>query len=177
MGMTKDPNSLAGKIRAYIAANPKATAKEIAEALNCKVQRVYTVQSKNRLKARTVKAAWRARKKAQASKLMKRGFPGTSGSDLPNPGIELIDRTIADLESGKNKREKELVNSPSHYTFGGIETIKFIEAKLSPEEFRGYLKGNVLKYGSRLGHKGDMKIDAGKLAWYSSHLKEVLEKT
>lgn len=165
MGIHKDPNSVAGKIRAYIAANPKATAKEIAEALNCKVQRVYTVQSRNRLKARTVKAAWRARKKTQASKLMKQGFPGTNSSDLPNLG------------SDKNKREKELVNSPTHYTFGGIETIKFIEAKLSPEEFRGYLKGNVLKYGSRLGHKGDMKIDAGKLAWYSSHLKKVLEKT
>ena len=157
MGMPKDPNSLAGKIRAYIAANPKATAKEIAEALNCKVQRVYTVQSKNRQKARTVKAAWRARKKAQASKLMKQGFPGTSSTDLP--------------------KTEDLVNSPTYYTFGGIETIKFIEAKLSSEEFRGYLKGNVLKYGSRLGHKGDIKVDAGKLAWYSSHLKKVLEKT
>jgi len=155
--MPKDPNSLAGKIRAYIAANPKATAKEIAEALNCKVQRVYTVQSKNRLKARTVKAAWRARKKAQASKLMKQGFPGTSSTDLP--------------------KTEDLVNNPTHYTFGGIETIKFIEAKLSPEEFRGYLKGNVLKYGSRIGHKGDVKVDAGKLAWYSSHLKKVLEKS
>lgn len=157
MGMLKDPNSLAGKIRAYIAANPKATPKEIAEALNCKVQRVYTVQSKNRQKARTVKAAWRARKKGQASKLMKKGFPGTSSTDLP--------------------KTEDLVNSPTHYTFGGIETIKFIEAKLSPEEFRGYLKGSVLKYGSRLGHKGDIKVDAGKLAWYSSHLKKVLEKT
>lgn len=157
MGMYKDPNSIAGKIRAYIAANSKATAKEIAEAIGCKVDRVYAVQHKNRLKARTVKAAWRARKKAQASKLMKQGFPGTSSSDLP--------------------KAENLVNSPSHYTFGGIETIKFIEAKLSPEEFRGYLKGNVLKYGSRLGHKGDIKVDAGKLAWYSSHLKKVLEKT
>jgi len=155
--MPKNPNSLAGKIRAYIAANPKATPKEIAEALNCKVQRVYTVQHKNRLKARTVKAARRARKKAQASKLMKQGFPGTSSTDLP--------------------KAEDLVNSPTYYTFGGIETIKFIEAKLSSEEFRGYLKGNVLKYGSRLGHKGDIKVDAGKLAWYSSHLKKVLEKT
>ena len=76
MGMPKNPNSLAGKIRAYIAANPKATPKEIAEALNCKVQRVYTVQSKNRLKARTVKAAWRARKKVVS------GFNGISASDL-----------------------------------------------------------------------------------------------
>ena len=157
MGMPKDPNSVAGKIRSYIAANPKATVKEIAEAIGCKVERVYTVQYRNRLKARTVKAAWRARKKTQASKLMKQGFPGTSSTDLP--------------------KTEDLVNNPTHYTFGGIETIKFIEAKLSPEEFRGYLKGNVLKYGSRLGHKGDVKVDAGKLAWYSSHLKKVLEKT
>ncbi|REK69432.1 DUF3310 domain-containing protein [Paenibacillus paeoniae] len=50
-----------------------------------------------------------------------------------------------------------MVNSPSHYTQGGIETIEFIRAKLTPEEFAGYCKGNVLKYVARATHKGGIE--------------------
>lgn len=48
----------------------------------------------------------------------------------------------------------EKVNSPDHYTTGGIETIDYIYAKLSTAEFRGYCIGNVLKYVSRAKKKG-----------------------
>ena len=68
----------------------------------------------------------------------------------------------------------DLVEHPAHYTDGGIETIDFLAAKLTKEEFVGYLKGNVLKYGSRLGKKGDIEIDAGKMAWYATKLRDVL---
>ena len=37
------------------------------------------------------------------------------------------------------------VNHPAHYQSGQIECIECIEAQLSAEEFRGFLKGNVLK--------------------------------
>ena len=70
--------------------------------------------------------------------------------------------------------QPDLVNHPAHYTHGGIETIDFIQAKLTPEEFRGYLKGNILKYGSRLGHKDNDMQDAGKLNWYTNKLRSVL---
>jgi len=63
----------------------------------------------------------------------------------------------------------DMVNSPPHYTKGGIETIDFIQAKLSPEEYRGYLRGNLLKYASRLGEKDS--DDAGKAAWYAQRLE------
>ena len=63
----------------------------------------------------------------------------------------------------------DMVNSPPHYTKGGIETIDFIQAKLSPEEYRGYLRGNLLKYASRMGSKGE--DDAGKAAWYAQRLE------
>jgi hypothetical protein len=65
--------------------------------------------------------------------------------------------------------------NPDHYKVGGIETIEFIKAKLTFEEYQGYLKGNVLKYASRIGHKGDPVIDAGKLNWYSTALTNVLK--
>ena len=67
-----------------------------------------------------------------------------------------------------------MVNSPPHYTVGGIETIDYIQAKLTPEEFRGYLLGNSLKYLSRLGKKSAVSDDLGKAAWYIKKLSEVL---
>ena len=41
-----------------------------------------------------------------------------------------------------------------HYNTGGIEVIDFIRAKMTPEEFRGFCKGNIIKYVSREAHKG-----------------------
>lgn len=69
--------------------------------------------------------------------------------------------------------EVDMVNHPPHYTAGGIETIDFIQAKLTPEEFRGYLRGNILKYSSRAGLKGDADEDLGKMVWYANKLKSL----
>jgi len=66
----------------------------------------------------------------------------------------------------------DVINSPAHYKGGNIETIDYIQAKLTPEEFVGYLKGNVLKYASRAGYKGNAMEDTGKLAWYANRLAE-----
>lgn len=69
----------------------------------------------------------------------------------------------------------DMVNSPAHYTDGGIETIDYIRAKLSHEEYVGYLRGNIFKYISRMGKKDSMAQDAGKLAWYSQELTNYLK--
>ncbi len=53
------------------------------------------------------------------------------------------------------------VNSPSHYTAGGIETIDFIEAKSL-----NFNLGNAVKYISRCQHKGKQIEDLQKAAWY-----------
>ena len=68
------------------------------------------------------------------------------------------------------------VNSPAHYTAGGIETIDYMRAKASPEEFRGYLRLNALKYLSRAGLKGDAATDLKKAAWYVNRLIEELQE-
>ena len=74
----------------------------------------------------------------------------------------------------KAKLLDDPVNSPAHYTVGGIETIDYIKAKLSPEEFIGYLKGNVIKYTSRAGKKQDTIQDLEKAQWYMSRqIKEL----
>ena len=64
------------------------------------------------------------------------------------------------------------VHSPSHYTDGGIETIDYLEAKLSPVEFVGFCRGNALKYLSRAGKKGDAAEDFAKAAWYCARAEK-----
>lgn len=61
--------------------------------------------------------------------------------------------------------KNDAVNHPAHYTEGGVETIDYIKSKLTPDEFRGYIKGNVLKYISRENGKGGNE-DLKKAAWY-----------
>lgn len=55
---------------------------------------------------------------------------------------------------------------PAHYTAGGTETIDYLRAKLTAEQFRGFCLGNALKYLSRAGYKGDALEDYRKAAWY-----------
>ncbi len=61
------------------------------------------------------------------------------------------------------------VERPSHYTQAAIECIDAIEAALTPEEFRGYCKGNALKYVWREKRKGGDE-DARKALWYLRRL-------
>ena len=71
------------------------------------------------------------------------------------------------LAGGPTEEELNADNiNPAHYKVGGIETIDFIEAKLTAEEYRGYLRGNVLKYMSRADHKGDRLENLKKAQWY-----------
>lgn len=65
----------------------------------------------------------------------------------------------------------DAVNHPKHYKlFPGQEAIDIIQAALTPEEFRGYLKGNALKYRLRAGNKDDLQQDIDKAEWYRSRL-------
>jgi hypothetical protein len=64
---------------------------------------------------------------------------------------------------------KDAIN-PDHYKVGGIEAIDYVKAKLSPEEYRSYLRGNALKYLSRAGHKDDTTQDYKKAQWFIERL-------
>lgn len=68
------------------------------------------------------------------------------------------------------------VNHPAHY--GGdtpYEVIKVLEAWLSPSEFTGFLKGNVIKYQARATKKAGAQ-DYAKAAWYAERLAEFSER-
>lgn len=68
----------------------------------------------------------------------------------------------------------QLVDHPPHYTQGGIECIDAIRAALTPDEYRGYLKGAILKYAWRERHKNRLQ-DIKKLRWYANELVAHLE--
>lgn len=58
----------------------------------------------------------------------------------------------------------------THYTALGIEPWEIMENDFTPEEFRGFLKGNILKY--LLRNKEGLK-DYEKLATYANKLVDV----
>ena len=73
-------------------------------------------------------------------------------------------------ESNVEISENDSIN-PSHYILGGIETIEYLKAKMTAEEYRGFLKGNVLKYVSREAEKNGLE-DLKKAKWYLDKLIE-----
>jgi len=64
----------------------------------------------------------------------------------------------------------DAVNSPKHYGFGKIECIVAIQESMPPEAFKGYLKGNCMKYLWRYDYKGKRSEDLNKALWYLSRL-------
>jgi hypothetical protein len=60
-----------------------------------------------------------------------------------------------------------------YYDVGGIEVIDYIKAKLTEDQFRGYLLGNIFKYSGRMQYKGDYNKDLYKLNHYTSWLKDL----
>lgn len=66
-------------------------------------------------------------------------------------------------------RANDAVQHPSHYTGGDIECIDAIRSALTPEQFEGYLRGNILKYLWRYPDKNGVE-DLRKAQWYLNRL-------
>ena len=67
------------------------------------------------------------------------------------------------------------VESPVHYNTGSVECIEAIKASMSDTEFKGYLKGNAMKYLWRYDYKGKPVEDLKKAQWYLARLTEEAE--
>lgn len=78
--------------------------------------------------------------------------------------------------SAEKERDNDPVNHPSHYTNGLVECIEAIEASLSQEAYKGYLKGCALKYLWRYEKKGKSLEDIQKSMWYTKRLAEYVER-
>lgn len=57
-----------------------------------------------------------------------------------------------------------------HYMTKGAECIEVIISALTPEEFAGFCKGNIIKYTYRAGDKADKQRDLEKAADYACML-------
>jgi hypothetical protein len=73
------------------------------------------------------------------------------------------------------EREHEAITSPAHYKVAeGLEVVDMIRAVLTPEQFRGYCLGNLIKYRMRAGKKTMSPMeDLGKAHVYETWLAEM----
>jgi len=115
----------------------------------------------------------------ETSPKMRMAGPEAEKKEVEPAKISVVawDRITQLLDNKKdNKKDKDnlghffdVVDRPMHYAAGNIECIDAIEAQLSPEEFRGYLKGNIIKYLWREKHKGGVE-SLKKAQWYLTKL-------
>ena len=110
---------------------------------------------------------------------MKKGFQlkvqPNGGMDL-NPYVyefaeALVNKVHEELGATTPKLDVDMVNSPPHYKQGEVECIDGIKSALTEDEWRGYCKGNALKYIWRERHKGQGESLA-KAQWYLNKMKE-----
>jgi len=86
---------------------------------------------------------------------------------------EDIRTALKDLATKKPTIE-DVVNKPKHYNTGNIECIEAIEESMSSVAFKGYLKGNCMKYLWRYDYKGKQVEDLNKATWYLNKLTLVV---
>lgn len=94
--------------------------------------------------------------------------------ELKSDGLKSITKewqSSPSLDDAQKRRPRKMdpIN-PEHYKKGDIECIDAIKAMLTPDEWRGFLKGTSVAYLWRLGHKDSVEQDANKTLWYVSWL-------
>ena len=61
-----------------------------------------------------------------------------------------------------------------HLLWGDTQSIELIEDFLTKEEYKGFLKGNILKYQLRLGKKDEVSKELQKIKDYTNELNRIL---
>lgn len=99
----------------------------------------------------------------------------TKPEELPfidDEPLQSLNDQYAEIE----KVRQDIINSPIHYADSTIECIDAMEAMMTPEQFIGYLRGNVFKYQWRYEKKNGIE-DLKKAQWYLDKLTiKVAEK-
>lgn len=76
------------------------------------------------------------------------------------------DRVQRVAEEEDNKHDK-------HYLESVVEPIKVMEKLFTKEELKGFIKGNILKYRLRMGHKDDIQKEMDKIRVYEQWLAKL----
>lgn len=86
--------------------------------------------------------------------------------------VVLMERIVESVKNEFNTtRADDMQVGGSHYKDLDPQPWDVMEALLTPEEFRGFLKGNMIKYAMRQGKKDSP--DAGKYHHYKKKLREI----
>ena len=83
-------------------------------------------------------------------------------------GDEVITAGVVESVTGGNAKEA------THYQVGRIQPIEVMQDVMTPEQLKGFLRGNIMKYALRLGHKDDELKEAEKIKAYASMLVDLL---
>jgi hypothetical protein len=146
-------DSVAHKVRTFMKKNPNMSPKLVAESLGTNIDIVYYARKSMRKKA------------------VKKTKPVQLTLPMFNVIKKQLHQKIRLQGTVDRNPEVDMVNSPPHYTAGGVETIDFIEAKKL-----NYNLGNAVKYITRADLKGNRVEDLKKAKWYiereilSSHI-------
>ena len=71
--------------------------------------------------------------------------------------------------------EHKDVKNQEHYTAQTVQPIEYMEITMTPEQFEGYLLGNVIKYISRYRHKNgveDLRKAKVYIGWLVDHVAD-----
>lgn len=92
------------------------------------------------------------------------------GRTEPNRGLWVIEGdmfVIPDVEGNEPA-------APNAHYQTNIQPIEFMQANMTPEEFIGFLKGNIIKYTARCGKKDDPNKEVDKIIQYAEWLRDAL---
>ena len=82
----------------------------------------------------------------------------------------LLTNALNSYAAEAEKEAEDMVTAPRHYNTGNIECIDAIQESMSSVAFKGYLKGNCMKYLWRYDYKGKPAEDLQKAGWYLQKL-------
>ena len=163
----KRSKSVTAQVRTMYSTNPNLTSAQIVSKLKCKPTQAYG-------------ALYLVRKEVDNQGVIstppKRGRPRKVTPTLKPIAVMTSDKSITE------KLAPDMVNAPSHYKYGGIDTIDYIEAKNL-----NYRLGNVVKYISRAGKKSEQLLglkdrfdysimDLEKAKWYLEREIEIVKE-
>lgn len=74
---------------------------------------------------------------------------------------------FADKEKTEESHGPGTADSQEHYKKSAMQPIEVMQTFLSPEQFKGFLLGNFIKYSMRANFKGQYDSDRGKAKQYA----------
>lgn len=101
---------------------------------------------------------------------------GTKEYETRPDNYEPIEEVKEDPYIKLQNRLNEMVDHPSHYNQGGMETIEEMELIFGVEVVMDFCLLNAWKYRARAAYKGKPEEDMDKANWYLNKYKELMER-